>query len=154
MQVYCDIDRVYGCNSTGGWTRVAYLNMKDTSQQCPSAWTLQTCSSEPRRLCERGNSGPSLKSVTYSKFGRNYSHVCGRVIGYQDSTPDAFFNSQSQTIEGFYVDGVSLTHGPLGSRQHIWVFAAGIVENNPSSYPTTSCPCADCARVLSCALLL
>ena len=52
VQVYCDMDRVCGCNSTGGWTRVAYLNMTDPSQQCLSAWTLQTCSSEPRRLCE------------------------------------------------------------------------------------------------------
>ena len=34
--------RVCSCNSTGGWARVAYLNMTDPSQQCPSAWTLQT----------------------------------------------------------------------------------------------------------------
>ena len=33
VQVYCDMDRVCGCNSTGGWTRVAYLNMTDPSQQ-------------------------------------------------------------------------------------------------------------------------
>ena len=50
VQVYCDMDSVCGCNSAGGWTRVAYLNMTDPSQQCPSAWTLQTRSSEPRRL--------------------------------------------------------------------------------------------------------
>jgi len=41
VQVCCDTDRVCGCNSTGGWTRVAYLNMTDSTQQCPSAWTLQ-----------------------------------------------------------------------------------------------------------------
>ena len=29
VQVYCDMDRVCGCNSTGGWTRVAYFNMTD-----------------------------------------------------------------------------------------------------------------------------
>ena len=81
VQVYCDMDRVCGC--TGGWTRVAYLNMTDPSQQCPSAWTLQTRSSEPRRVCGRGSSGASCESVTYSTFGINYSHVCGRVIGYQ-----------------------------------------------------------------------
>ena len=49
VQVYCDMDRVCGCNSTGGWTRVAYLNMTDASQQCPSTLTLQTHGSEPRR---------------------------------------------------------------------------------------------------------
>ena len=43
-----------------------------------------------------------------------------------------------QTIEGHYVDGVSLTHGPPGERQHVWTFAAGISETTHSS----SCPCA------------
>ena len=150
VQVYCDMDRVCGCNSTGGWTRVAYLNMTDPSQQCPSAWTLQTRSSEPRRLCGRtSTTSASCDSVTYSTFGINYSHVCGRVIGYQSRAPDAFRNQRSQTIEGYYVDGVSLTHGSSGSRQHIWTFAAGAVENNPSTYPLYSCPCADRPTALS-----
>ena len=51
IQVYCDMDRVCGCNSTGGWTRVAYLNMTDSNQQCPGAWMLQNYTMEPRRLC-------------------------------------------------------------------------------------------------------
>ena len=149
VQVYCDMDRVCGCHSTGVWTRVAYLNMTDPSQQCPGAWTLQTHSSEPRRLCGRDSSSGSCKSVTYSTFGMNYSHVCGRVVGYQSRVPDAFLNLRSQTIEGYYVDGVSLTHGSPGARQHIWTFAAGYVENNPSRFPTWSCPCVDRATALS-----
>ena len=44
---------------------------------------------------------------------------------------------------------MSLTHGPPGSRQHIWTFATGAVENSPSSYPLYSCPCADRAQALS-----
>ena len=149
VQVYCDMDRVCGCNSTGGWTRVAYLNMTDPSQQCPSTLTLQTRGSEPRRLCGKTSSGASCDSVTYSTFSMNYRHVCGRVIAYQHSTPDGFHNSESQTIESYYVDGMSLTHGPPGARQHIWTFAAGAVENNPSRYPVTSCPCADRATAQS-----
>ena len=150
VQVYCDMNRVCSCSGTRGWTRVAYLNMTDPSQQCPSAWTLQTRSSEPRRLCGRtSTTSASCDSVTYSTFGINYSHVCGRVIGYQSRAPDAFRNQRSQTIEGYYVDGVSLTHGSSGSRQHIWTFAAGAVENNPSTYPLYSCPCADRAHTLA-----
>ena len=152
VQVYCDMDRVCGCNSTGGWTRVAYLNMTDPSQQCPSAWTLQTRTSEPRRLCGRTRSSvASCDSVTYSTFGMNYSHVCGRVRGYQYGTPDAFnfFGYVPQPIEGYYVEGVSVTHRSPGSRQHIWTFAAGNTENNPSSYPRYSCPCADRATAIS-----
>ena len=148
VQVYCDMDRVCGC--TGGWTRVAYLNMTDPSQQCPSTLPLQTRGSEPRRLCGRtSSSGASCDSVTYSTFGVNYTRVCGRVIGYQSGTPDAFRNQRSQTIEGDYVDGVSLTHGSPGARQHIWTFAGGLVENNPSTYPLYSCPCADRAQALA-----
>ena len=151
VQVYCDMDRVCGCSGTGGWTRVAYLNMTDPSQQCPSAWTLQTRSSEPRRLCGRSSSVAGCDSVTYSTFGMNYSYVCGRVTGYQGGSPDAFYlyGQVSQTIEGYYVDGVSLTHGSPGARQHIWTFAGGLAENNPSSYPRYSCPCADRATALS-----
>ena len=37
VQVYCDVERLCSCNSTGWWTRVAYLNMTDPSWQCPSA---------------------------------------------------------------------------------------------------------------------
>ena len=149
VQVYCDVQRLFSYDSTGPWTRVAYLNMTDPSQQCPSAWTLQTCSSEPRRLCGKRSSGASCESVVYSTFGINYSHVCGRVIAYQYGSPDAFHESASQTIEGPYVDGVSVTHGSPVSRQHIWTFAAGLVESNPLLYPTNSCPCADRATALS-----
>ena len=149
VQVYCDVQRLFSYDSTGPWTRIAYLNMTDPSQQCPSAWTLQTRSSEPRRLCGKRSSGASCESVVYSTFGINYSHVCGRVIAYQYGSPDAFHESASQTIEGPYVDGVSVTHGSPVSRQHIWTFAAGLVESNPLLYPTNSCPCADRATALS-----
>ena len=117
--------------------------MTDPIQQCPSAWTLQTRNSEPRRLCGKRSSGASCESAVYSTFSINYSHVCGRVIAYQYGSPDAFHESASQTIEGPYVDLVSVTHGSPVSRQHIWTFAAGLVESNPLLYPTNSRPCAD-----------
>ena len=113
-----DMDRVCGCNSTGGWTRVADLNMSDPSQQCPGEWMLQTYSSEPRRLCISGSSGAGCVSVAYNTYGISYSHVCGRVIGYQDGATDAF-GPLTHNIDSFYVDGVSITHGPTGARQHI-----------------------------------
>ena len=137
VQLYCDMNRVCGCNSTGGWTRVANLNMSNPSEHCPGEWILQTYSSEPRRLCGRGNRAGCL-SATYSTYGIRYSHVCGRVIGYAYDSPDAFAPSQTQTIEGYYVDGLSLTHGPPGARQHIWTFASGYSE---IGYGKWTCPC-------------
>ena len=46
VQVYCDMDRVCGCNGTGGWACVAYLNMTDPNQQYPQV-------SSPERACRR-----------------------------------------------------------------------------------------------------
>jgi len=122
VQVYCDMDRVCGCNSTEGFTRVANLNMSNLSEQCPGEWILQTYSSEPRRLCGRGSSGAGCLSAVYNTYGISYSYMCGRVIGYQYASPDGFHGTLS--IEDSYVDGVSLTHGEPGARIHIWTFAA------------------------------
>ena len=114
VQVYCDMDRVCGCNDTGRWTRVAFLNMTDPNQQCPGAWTLRTRSSKPNRLCGRGNSGASCLSVIYNTYGMNHSRVCGRVIGYEDTSPSAISqnSNRQQSIDSIYLDGVSVTHGP------------------------------------------
>ena len=142
VQLYCDMNRVCGCNSTGGWTRVANLNMSNPSEHCPGEWVLKTYDSEPRRLCGSSARGVGCLSATYSTYGIRYSHVCGRVIGYEYRSPDAFGRSAGPvTIEGSYVDGVSLTHGSPGARQHIWSFAAGLLQTVHSSYPTASCPC-------------
>ena len=143
VEVYCDMDRVCGCSSTGGWTRIAHLNMSDPSQQCPGEWTLQTYTSEPRRLCGGINSGPGCLSAMYSTYGISYSQVCGRVIGYVYRSPDAFSSAiANPSIDSNYVDGVSVTHGPSGSRQHIWTFAGGLVEQ---AHTTSNlvCPCGD-----------
>ena len=73
-----------------------------------------------------------------------YSKVCGRVVGYQYGGTVGFegytFRVPDNTIEGYYADGVTLTYGPDGSREHIWTFVTARDENNPSTY---GCPCND-----------
>ena len=50
------------------------------------------------------------------------------------------------TTDAAYLSGVSVTHGPAGSRQHIWTFAAALDEQD-TYYKWTSynghfnCPC-------------
>ena len=66
--------------------------------------------------------------------------MCGRLIGYQSAYTDAF-GQLGKTIEDPYVDGVSITHGPPGARQHIWTFASGLAEVRINAYPNFSCPC-------------
>ena len=126
MPVYCDMDRE-GCNNTGGWTRVAYLNMTDPTHQCPSAWREIT---SPIRTCGRGADTPDCESVIFSINGIQYSNVLGRIRGYQFGEPEAFTGSAS--IDGHYLDGVSITHGT--PRNHIWSFAAEARDNS-------HCPC-------------
>ena len=111
------------CPCTTGGRRIAYLDMTDPNQQCPSNW--QEISTSGVRSCARINSaGASCDSVSYPNTGGNsYSQVCGRVIGYQYCTTDAFGHMQENDIETFYVDGVSITHS--SPRQHVWSFASG-----------------------------
>ena len=61
VQVYCDMTLSCG-NITGGWMRVAELNMTDTSQQCPS--DLMEINDNNIRRCEVTNKGCS--SITYN----------------------------------------------------------------------------------------
>ena len=114
-----------------GWRRVAYLDMSDPSQQCPSAWQEITT---PHRVCGTTSSG--CVGVNYTTGSEQYEQVCGRIIAYQSGSPDAFYGASS-SINTYYVDGVSVTRG--SPRQHIWTFAGGVDEQTSYSYAT--CPC-------------
>ena len=121
------------------WTRVAYLNMTDSAQTCPSAWA--TINTPVVRACSRRqSSGGSCNSVFYSTNRLLYTQVCGRINGYQFLTPNAFNSSVAGNIglDSWYVDGVSLTHGPPGSRTHVWTFVNAYYET-ASSYGICAC---------------
>ena len=107
--------------------RVARVNMTETNSQCPRGLELFT---SPKRLCRKIGSAGGCSSVTFQTYGVNYTRVCGKVIGYQYRGVDAFYpfyTNQQLTIDGTYVDGVSLTYGS-NPRQHIWTFAAALDE--------------------------
>ena len=119
-----------------GWMRVAQLDMTDPQEQCPSGFRTIT---SPKMTCGRP-SGPGCASTTFSVNGVHYSKVCGKVIGYQYYSMDAFssyYNDRSRTIDDLYVDGVSLTHGQ-SPRQHIWTFANALDEVH---FQNSVCPC-------------
>ena len=120
--------------------RVAHLDMTQPNQQCPSGFRLITSSS--KRLC--GRPGPAgCVSVKFSTNGIAYNKVCGKIIAYQDKSPDgvcpyigAHTNRLIHTLEEVYIDGVSITHGT--PRQHIWSFIASIAEDMNGC---SGCPC-------------
>ena len=120
--MYCNMDQL--CGLGGGWTRVAYLDMSDATQNCPTGFRQYTIGG--KRSCGRPESDtrsctPAAKFFTN---GISYSQICGRVEGYVRATPDALYNDNPQrnNIDSTYVDGVSITRG--SPRQHVWTFAA------------------------------
>ena len=127
----------FSCGGTGGWRRVVYLNFTDPNTTCPSGWQL---TSHSKRTCGRVSTGQfTCDSVTFPVSGGDYTRVCGRIIAYQDGHTEgfeAYHVGWQTTIDGAYVDGVSLTHG--SPRQHIWTFAVGYSELYNID---DSCPC-------------
>ena len=90
-------------------------------------------------MCFRSYSASgSCDSVMFSVTGDKYSHVCGRIIGYQKGNTHGFYpyHGSSYSIDTYYIDGLSITHGQ-SPRKHIWTFAAGYSEED---YHGT-CPC-------------
>ena len=135
VRVYCDMTRSCG-GVTGGWMRVAELDMTNSSHQCPSGLTLRTESDSNIRACVTASTVGCVSipiDIPYS-----YSRVCGRVIAYQVGATNAFHHYGSSSIDDVYVDGVSLTHG--NPRQHIWTFAVGLQESMAMNVEST-CPC-------------
>ena len=126
----------FSCGGSFGWKRVAYLDMSNPSQHCPSVWKEITT---PHRVCGRKStsSSGSCEGLTYSTGSEQYNQVCGRIIGYQIGPTESFHFSPSRSLNTNYVEGVSVTRG--SPRQHIWTFVAGIDEQTQYAYGT--CPC-------------
>ena len=125
------------CGGEGGWTRVAYLNVTDTSGQCPTNFSIVAINET--RVCTKDHEGcVALPSDTY---GITYSQVCGYARGYSYFTPDAFGHvdrEPNEPLGGNYVDGVSITYGT--PPHHVWTYAAGFSESG-IRVENYNCPC-------------
>ncbi len=110
-RVYCDMTRTCG-GVTGGWMKVAELDMTDNSNQCPSTLTQRINSN--KRTCVINSNSASCAPVIYSIDAVRYSKVCGKIKAYQFGSTDAFGNlnrPNSRSIDTNYLDGISLTYG-------------------------------------------
>ena len=125
---YCNMGTL--CGSGGGWTRLAYLDMSDATQNCPSGFKLYQ--SGGVRACGQPVLGAGCSaSVQFPSNGISYSQVCGRVTGYLFGSIDAL--STGVVTDA---DGVTISHGP--SQQQIWTLMGGYSELGTS---LSSCPC-------------
>ena len=119
----------------GGWMSIADL---DTSRgdDCPSEWTKITT---PVAACIAPSSNAGCYSTNFSTLDIPYSKVCGMAVGYQKGNTDGFAAAfhPTRSINGPYVDGVSITYGT--PRKHIWTYAIGLSDSHNS--PGYNCPC-------------
>ena len=89
--VYCHMKSL--CNSTGGWMRIADLNITE-GDSCPNGFRMY--SEDGVRACGRSvNKSGSCVGTIFSSSGIKYSQVCGKVIGYQVGWTDGSKRSDS-----------------------------------------------------------
>ena len=134
--VYCDME--LECGGEKGWMRIASVDAGNDS--CPSEWERIT---SPAAACRPPSHKAGCYSTNFSTDGVPYNKVCGMVIGYQKGSTNGFaaLHYPSSSINGPYLDGVSITYGT--PRKHIWSYAIGNTDktdNRPNGYHT-NCPC-------------
>ena len=129
------------CNCGGpDWTSVLYLNMSDPDNSCPSNWKLHE---SPIRGCGRKTDDIFTCDSVRIPVNINYSMICGRIYACQRGESRAFRAGIFVPIENSYVSGLSLTHGAVGKRKHVWTFVSAWDETSIRITPSYSCPCID-----------
>ena len=104
------------CGTAGHWTRVAYLNMSDSSFVCPIVEYRSLSTDQLLRVgYKKLNPDPKYFSIT-SSLTYSYFEFCGQVAGYQKGSAIGCTYGQT-SIDGIYADGVSITRG--SPRQHV-----------------------------------
>ena len=137
---------------TGEWMVIASLDT-GRGDSCPQGWDTE-CSNQ-RRYCTGGREA-GCHSIKFSTNQTSYSRICGKIRGYQRGSMNAFFptgytlgtttgyvpEKASASINGPYVDGVSITVGE--PRKHVWTYAVGLSDNFKYNYTEEgyNCPCA------------
>ena len=112
------------CGGDDGWMKVLDVNTSNSNANCPQGLSLYT---NPFRVCGRPTTSTEYDScdgTIISVGNTSYSKVCGRMKAYHQGRQYSFWGRNN--IEMSYLDGISLTYGPAGSRQHIWSFVAGL----------------------------
>ena len=140
ISVYCDMEGS-NCDDKGGWMRVGYLNMSEPNALCPPELYNYNFNSINHSLCDRFNSSSGgCNSTFFNTHGISYQHICGQVRGYQYRIADGIYpndDNSNNSIDGYYVDGVSITHGN-NPRKHIWSYICGQLEHGTNHQ---NCPC-------------
>ena len=116
--------------------RIGYFYTSRHLAECPPS--LERFAYNKRWYCRR-SVDVGCSSVYFDSLGKEIKEVCGMIEAYQWNSPDAFGASSSYTIDGPYMNGISITQG--SPRQHIWSYVVGLQENAVQPHPNSKCPC-------------
>ncbi|MCK6525322.1 hypothetical protein L6R49_28285 [Myxococcota bacterium] len=125
---------VVTCDMTtegGGFTVLADLNF--SADTCPGEWVLD--GSKP--YCRRDSEVASAASASFPSFGVSWTELHTTLTAYQYASMNAFYFAEGRGIDDLYVDGLSITRGAEGSREHLYTVAIGMTTKGTSGY---DCP--------------
>ncbi len=125
-----------------GVMRVAHIDMRNTSVNCPAPLTQYQLDSGERVCGSTNTASQSCDSVIFPTHYLSYQYGWGRAVVFSYFHPCAFYynqNSGQNTIDHAYVAGMSITYGPQNECSHIWTYAGGYQE---SGTHVCNCPCA------------
>ena len=128
MYCYMEADKC----GVRGVMRVAHIDMRISSVNCPAPLTQYQLDSGERVCGSTNTAEQSCDSVIFSTHHLSYQYVCGRAAGFSYHHPCAFFyykHGGQNTIDHAYVSGLSITYGPQNGRNHIWTYAGGYQES-------------------------
>ena len=117
----------------GGWRRIADIDIS-AGDDCPSGWT--KANNSIYSFCQKSFNGSGCSSANFTANGIAYQKVCGKARGYQKGHPNNQDTFNAMTIDGYYVNGLSITYG--SPRQHIWTYANGDFDSKKTN---EICPC-------------
>ena len=138
MYCYMEADKC----GVRGVMRVAHIDMRISSVNCPTPLTQYQLDSGERVCGSTSSSWHSCDSVIFPTHHLRYQYVCGRAAGFSYYHPCAFYyykHHGQNTIDHAYVSGLSITYGPENGRNHIWTYAGGYQEGLSHD---CNCPCA------------
>ncbi|MBK9643986.1 MAG: hypothetical protein IPO67_02335 [Deltaproteobacteria bacterium] len=125
---------VVTCDMTtegGGFTVLTDLNF--SVDACPGEWLLD--GSKP--YCRRDSEVASAASASFPSFGVSWTELHTTLTAYQYASMNAFYYAEGRGLDDLYVDGLSITRGAEGSREHLYTFAIGMTTKGSSDY---DCP--------------
>jgi hypothetical protein len=120
----------------GGWTQVIGSNFNN--DPCPGGWVQGSLTNGPA-YCARAQGSSGNASTFIQTLGLTWDSVQIEVTAYQFGLMNGF-DSCCSDLENHYMDGLSVTQGPGGAREHLFTFAIGASQDVAQATPAQTCP--------------